>query len=43
MSADDCLFHTYVLMYGIEHAEEKLIEDYCKKYNMSVDDFMRDE
>jgi hypothetical protein len=30
-------------MYGIEHAEEKLIADYCKKYNMSVDDFMRDE
>ena len=43
MSADDCLFHSYVLMYGIEHAEEKLIADYCKKYNMSVDDFMHDE
>lgn len=43
MAADDCLFHTYVLMYGPDVAEDKMIADYCKKYNISVEEFMNDE
>lgn len=43
MAADDCLFHTYVLMYGPDAAEDKMIADYCKKYNISVEEFMNEE
>ena len=43
MAADDCLFHTYVLMYGPDEAEDKMIADFCKKYNISVEEFMNDE